>query len=116
MMKPVTAAAAVLISAALVMPTVGQAQDAKSVTVSYADLDLATQNGEYRLGRRIAFAAETVCDLGEVKYQLQFAQATKNCRMDTVAGVQPAYLAAINGARRGTVTVGGAAALVVSAK
>ena len=116
MMKTVTAAAAVLISAALVVPTVAQAQDAKSVTVSYADLDLATDNGQYRLGRRIAFAAETVCDLGEANYQLKLAQATKACRVDSVASVQPAYLAAIDGARRGTVTVGGAAALVVTAR
>jgi|SRR5215210_3155839 len=116
MLKTVTAAAAMLISAALVVPTVAQAQDAKSVTVSYADLDLATQDGEYRLGRRIAFAAETVCDLGEVKYQLQLAQATRVCRTDTLASVQPAFLAALDGARRGTVTVGGAAALVVSAR
>ena len=116
MMKTATAAVAVLISAALVMPTVSQAQDVESVTVSYADLDLATGDGQSRLGRRIAFAAETVCDLGETDYQLKLAQATAACRFDTIASVQPAYLAAIDGARRGTVTVGGAAALVVTAR
>jgi UrcA family protein len=116
MMKTVTAAAAVLMSAALLMPTVSQAQDVKSAAVSYADLDLATGDGQYRLGRRIAFAAETVCDLGEANHELKLAQATKACRMDSIAGAQPAYLAAIDGARRGTVTVGGAAALVVTAR
>ena len=115
-MKTVTAVAAVLFTAALVVPTVSQAQDVESVAVSYADLDLSTENGQYRLGRRIEFAAKTVCDLGETKYQLKFALATAACRADTMASVQPAYLAAIDGARRGTVTVGGAAALIVTAR
>ena len=114
-MKTVTAAAAVLLSAALVVPTVSQAQDVESVTVSYADLDLATDYGQNRLGRRIAFAAESVCDLGETAAELRLAQATKACRSESIASVQPAYLAAIDGARRGTVTVGASAALPTSA-
>lgn len=116
MFKTVTAVAAVLFSAALLVPTVSQAQDVESVTVSYADLDLALVSDQDRLSRRIAFAAESVCDLGEEKYQLKLALATDACRTDTIASVQPAYLAAIDGARRGTVTVGGAAALIVTAR
>ena len=116
MFKTVTAVAAVLFTAALVVPTVSQAEDVQSVRVSYADLDLATDVDQHRLGRRIANAAETVCDLGEEKYQLKLAAATGVCRTDAIAGVQPAYLAAIEGARRGTVTVGGAAALIVTAR
>ena len=116
MLKTVTATAAVLFAAALVVPTVSQAEDVQSVKVSYADLDLATDVGQHKLGRRIDFAAETVCDLGEDNYQLKLALATQSCRNATIASVQPAYLAAIDGARRGTVTVGGAAALIVSAR
>ena len=116
MFKSVTAVAAVLFAAALVVPTVSQAEDVRSVRVSYADLDLATDVGQNRLSHRIGFAAQTVCDLGEEKYQLKLALATESCRTATLASVQPAYLAAIDGARRGTVTVGGAAALIISAR
>ena len=116
MLKTVTAVAAALFAAALVVPTVSQAEDVQSVRVPYDDLDLATEFGQNKLGRRISFAAETVCDLGEQKYQLKLALATESCRSTTLASVQPAYLAAIEGARRGTVTVGGAAALIISAQ
>ena len=56
MFKTVTAAAAVMMTAALVVPTVSHAQDVKSVKVSYADLNLASAPGEQKLQRRIAFA------------------------------------------------------------
>lgn len=116
MFKTVTAAAAVLLSAALVVPTISHAQDVGSAKVTYADLDLASDTGQNRLVRRIAFAAESVCDLGEADYELKLAQATKSCRSDTIAGVQPAYLAAIDGARHGTVTVGATASLIIRAR
>ena len=116
MFKTVTAAAAVLMTAALVLPTVSHAQDVKSVKVSYADLNLSSAPGEQKLQRRIAVAARVVCDLGETSRELDFANATKTCRAATIADVQPAYDAAVASARRGTVTVGEAAALILSAQ
>lgn len=116
MFKTVTAVAAVLSAAALVTPTVSHAEDVRSVTVSYADLDLASGLGQQKLERRISFAAATVCDLGERNYELDLAAATSACRMATIADVQPAFEEAVNAARRGTVTVGGAAALIVTSR
>lgn len=116
MFKTVTAAAAVLFSAALVLPTVSHAEDVRSVTVSYADLDLVSGLGQQTLERRISFAARSVCDLGERSHELDFAAATSACRAATIADAQPSFEAALAAARRGTVTVGGAAALIVTAR
>ena len=116
MFKTVTAVAAVLSTAALVTPTVSHAEDVRSVAVSYADLDLVSGAGQQQLERRISFAARTVCDLGERSYELDLAAATSACRTATIADAQPAFEAALNAARRGTVTVGGAAALIVTAR
>ena len=116
MFKTVTAAAAVMMTAALVVPTVSHAQDVKSVKVSYADLNLASAPGEQKLQSRIAFAAHVVCNMGESSRELDLASATKACRSATLADVQPAFEAAVSAARRGTVTVGEAAALILSAQ
>ena len=116
MFKTVTAAAAVLMTAALVVPTVGHAQGVETVKVSYADLNLATAPGEQTLQRRISVAARMVCDLGETSRELDFANATRTCREATIADVQPAFEAALSAARHGTVTVGEAAALILSAQ
>jgi hypothetical protein len=45
MLKPLSAIAAVLLATALVTPTVSQAQDVPSASVSYADLNLANAKG-----------------------------------------------------------------------
>jgi UrcA family protein len=116
MFKPATAAAAVVLAAALVVPTVSQAEDTRSMSVSYADLDLGEDQGQARLQGRIAFAARVLCDLGERSKVLELAYATKTCRAASIAGAQPAYDAAVSAARRGTVTVGEAAALIISAQ
>ena len=116
MFKTLTATAAVMLSAALVLPTVSQAQDVESMKVSYADLDLASDAGQQRLERRIGFAAYLLCDLGESSKELDLAYATKTCRTASIAGAQPAFDAAVAAARRGTVTVGEGAALIISAQ
>ena len=59
MFKPMTALAAFLTAAALVLPTVSQAKefnsadDANSMVVSYADLNLAAKPAQLTLKRRI---------------------------------------------------------------
>jgi UrcA family protein len=116
MLKTIHAFAAIVSAAALIAPTASQAEAPQSVRVSYADLNLAALKGQQSLERRIAFAAKTVCDLGETSRELKLAHATKLCRTDAIDRVQPAYEAAINAARRGTVTVLDAAALIVTAR
>ena len=116
MLKTLPIIAAVLAAGALVTPTVSQAGQVRSTTVSYADLNLASKPGQDRLERRIAFAARTVCEIEDSK-EIALAQATNACRSEAVASAQPAFEAAVAAARRGSVTViGGAAALTVSAQ
>ena len=115
MTKTLSALAALAIAGATVFPTVSQAAETESVVVSYADLNLASSAGQQILHRRVASAASTLCGFdGAMDYALN--QAVNNCRTTTVAGVQPAVASAINSARRGSVTVLDAAALIVTAK
>ncbi|MBW8755818.1 MAG: UrcA family protein, partial [Sphingomonadales bacterium] len=85
-----------------------------SVRVSYADLNLASDFGRDRLQSRIAFAAETVCGPADHR-DVPFMQEVRECRSGTVADAQPAYQAAVNSARRGTVEVLDGAALIITA-
>jgi UrcA family protein len=114
MLKTFSAAAAVLVTSALVTPTVSQAQETRSARVSYADLNLASSAGQGQLQRRIAFAARSVCDDGGYT-DLAMMAAVLSCRNAAVADAQPAYEAAVASARHGTVEVLGSAAIIVAA-
>lgn len=115
-MKTVIAVAAVLAASAFVVPTVAQAQEVASARVFYADLDLSSDLGQQNLQRRIFHAAEGVCGIGAVRVDLKFALLSAECRDDAIAGAQPQFMAAVDAARHGTVTVGGAAALIITAQ
>ena len=114
MLKAIPAFAALVVAAAFVAPTVSQAAGSNSVRVSYADLNLATAFGQHKLQRRIAFAAETVCDATD-GVDLNFVRAVGECRTGAIADAQPAYQAAVARAIHPSVTVLDAAALVVTA-
>jgi len=114
MLKTLPALAALLAASALVAPTVGQAAETNSVRVSYADLNLTSDFGRNSLQNRIAFAAETVCGPADLLRE-PFTQKVRECRTATIADVQPAYQAAVNSARRGTVEVLDGAALIITA-
>lgn len=109
------AAAAVAVAAALVVPTVSQAAESVSMRVSYADLNLASDAGSHVLQRRIAIAARVVCGFEESRLY-DVIIATNACRTGAIEGARPAYEAAVASARHGTVIVGAAAAVVVSAE
>ena len=113
MLKTVAALGALLAASALVVPTTSQAQSANTYRVSYADLNLASQNGQQVLQRRIAFGARVVCEIEDSR-ELALAAATNFCRNDAIQAVQPAYEAAVNAARHGTVEVIGASAIIVA--
>jgi len=113
MLKPALAVAAVFVASVLVAPTVSQAETINSVRVSYADLNLATKAGQHRLQARMAFGARVVCEIEDSR-QLALATATSLCRNDALEGARPAYEAAVAAARRGTVEVLGASAIIVS--
>jgi UrcA family protein len=118
MFKPnpaLMAAAALTVAAALVVPTVSQAADLASVTVSYADLDLGSAVGATRLQKRINFAARVVCGYEDAR-QYDLVMATSACRTGAIEGARPAYEAALANARHPSVIVGEAAtSLVVKA-
>ena len=113
MLKSILAAAAVIAASALVGPTVSQAATTNSYRVSYADLNLASDHGRQSLQRRIAFGARVVCEIEDSR-QLALATATSLCRNDALEGARPAYEAAVAAARRGTVEVLGASAIIIS--
>ena len=115
MLKTISAVGALAAASALVVPTVSHAQEVNTMSVSYADLNLASQVGQYRLHNRITGAAKVVCVIEDSR-ELALAAATKDCRNDAVASAQPAYDAAVAAARRGSVTVIGAASLIVSGR
>lgn len=114
MLKTVAAFAAVVAATALVAPTVGQAQELASATVSYADLQLASPAGQTVLMRRINHAAEDVCEVG-ISREYGRVHAAELCRVGAVADARPAYFAAIESATHGTVTVLDSSALIVTA-
>lgn len=113
MLKTLSALAALIAASAIVVPTVSQAQDTRSARVSYADLNLASLDGQDRLQTRINYAAKYVCEDGTGVTNLQLMDAEFACRSDAVAGAQPAFKAAVAEAtRHGTVEVLGAALTV----
>ena len=111
MLKPIAAFGALVIASALVVPTVSQAAASNSVRVSYADLNLASEQGQNSLVRRMAFAARTVCEVEDSR-ELALAAATNSCRSDAIEAAQPQYEAAVRAARGGTVEVLGAALIM----
>jgi UrcA family protein len=115
MLKAIPAFAALAAAAALLVPTITHAADANSVRVTYADLNLASDEGANVLQRRISFAARVACQFEDSR-QMDIAAATNLCRSDAIEGARPAYEEAVAAARHGTVIVGGAAALIVTAK
>ena len=112
MLKPISAAAALIVASALLVPTVSQAEEPNSLRVSYADLNLGSDLGQQVLQRRIDGAARVVCIYDDSK-DLNLQSATKACRSGAVADARPAYEAAVAAAHHGTVTVIGAAAILV---
>ena len=115
MLNTLSALAALAVASALVAPTVSQAEEPNSVRVSYADLNLASGDGQHLLQRRITGAARTVCVIEDSK-ELALRSATNLCRSDAIASAWPAYERAVAAVRHGTVTVGTGAALIVTAR
>ena len=114
MLRPIIAFASALAAATVIVPTVSHATEPSSVRVSYADLDLASDPGRQILEHRIVRAARIVCIYDDGR-DLDLTTETNACRTDAIASAQPAYTAAVNAARRGSVTVLDGAALIVTA-
>ena len=109
MFKTISACAAVLVAAALVAPTVSQADTTDSMSVSYADINLSNVAGQAQLQRRVANAADVVCAAG-LSRDFAVMTADRTCTTGAISRAAPAVEAAIENYRRGTVEVLGAAA------
>ena len=115
MLKPISALAVALIASAFA-PAAAQADVPNSVLVSYADLNLGNNAGQNVLQRRISSAATQVCAAAGTKLDLTLVTLEHNCFAETIASAKPAFDAAVNAARHGTVTVLDGAALIISAQ
>ena len=115
MTKTIPALAAVVVASALLVPTVSHAASADSVAVSYADLNLRGQAGRDQLLQRIDYAAEKVCAVSQAT-DLAALGLASDCQDGAIARAQPAFDAAVRAALNPTVTVSGAAALIVTGR
>lgn len=92
-------ARAAAITAALIAAVPAIAGGAKSVKVSYADLNLSSATGKIEFDRRIARAANRVCGVGFEK-GLDLDAAAKRCaagaRESAQPGIELAYRKAAN--------------------
>lgn len=61
----------------------------RSVTVSYADLDLTTAKGKKSLDRRIGRAIETVCGSYALAHEMVEIDRIDKCRATAKQGVEP---------------------------
>lgn len=111
-MKTIPVLAALAATSLLIVPTVSRGAEPKSVLVSYADLNLASDAGASILSKRIVLAARDVCEIEDSR-ELALAHATNTCRNRAIAGAQPQYFAAISAARHPTITVAPAAIEVI---
>lgn len=114
MLKTFPALAALVVTSALVAPTVSRAAETDSMRVSFADLNLRSDVDQGRLQGRIAYAAEVVCGPADHR-DVPFTQKVRECRRGTIADAQPAFQAAVNLSRHGTVEVLDGAALIITA-
>jgi len=84
-----TIAAAIAFSAALAAPSLSAQVTAQSaVTVSYADLNLGSEEGRRVLDARIDRAVEKVC--GRTTGKIAMDQAIKRCQRETLSAASPA--------------------------
>lgn len=75
-----------IVSASLLVAAPALAQDAMSVSVETADLDLSSDAGRARLERRVKAAADSICDLGlrDVKQRASYLA----CKSDVLASAE----------------------------
>ncbi len=75
---------AAALAGCLAVAAVANAESTPTVRVSYADLNLATQQGSQALYARIASAASQVCVVDDIR-DLQAMAAARSCRAEAIA-------------------------------
>lgn len=99
-------------AAAMMIAAPASAGGAKSVEVSYADLDLSTGKGQRTLKDRIRRAIVKVCDTG--MRDAHAAREFHDCHLAVRAKAKPDVEAAIAAARSGTRMAGGGGKITLS--
>ena len=123
MLKAITAAGAVAVASALLLPAAALASTAsaagdgavQTAKVSYADLDLPNSAGTNALQGRIKLAAADLCGINTTKpAELAAIEANKECMVGAIASGQPGFNQAVAAARGGSVTVIGASLILTA--
>lgn len=72
------------LAACLALAGVANAENARTVRVSYSDLSLSTPQGSRALYSRIVAAANEVCRVDDIR-DLQAMAAARSCRAEAIA-------------------------------
>ena len=98
--KALFVTAAVAASGGVATPAMAEVEgEYRTTTVSYADLDLASEAGVARLNSRIKFAARQVCGIANL--DLRAAPEISRCREAAIEHATRATVTVIAAARRG---------------
>jgi len=104
-----TACAAATLTTLVPVPAVAAditvAPEVITVTVSYADLNLATADGRATLDRRIAGAARGICGNFH-PIDLRMAALVQDCRADAIASARIPTVVALNDTARSIAVTG----------
>ena len=87
--RKLSALIAVALVASTSTPAFANGEEARSVVVSVADLDLSTAAGVAQLERRVRRAAADACDVG-TDYEIGDRFSALRCYSDAVAGSREA--------------------------
>lgn len=81
------ASAAAFLATAAVSPAIAQSAP-DTVSISYADLNLASEAGRATFDNRLAYAARQVC--GDYHHtELKWAAMSRTCQAEVIAAAQP---------------------------
>jgi len=100
------AAAAAAAAAAVAAPAAAAQAEEASVTIDFADLDLATDQGAARLDRRIRKAASDVCGPMASRSVVE-VQSIQRCRNGAISGAKGEVRTLIAAAKQSGVQIAG---------
>ncbi|MBV9549938.1 MAG: UrcA family protein [Alphaproteobacteria bacterium] len=93
--------------AATFLSSAAHAADARSITVTAADLNLASDAGRERLTERVRGAVNEVCLVSDWGAGIDAQRAMESCRQKTLASVTPQVEAMVQAAQSRRVATNG---------
>jgi len=113
-MKTIALAIATLLPLSAVTTPAVAAPVATQMAVHYDDLNLASAEGQKKLDRRIAYAAEKVCGYSTDFRQLSMSRKASQCRDEAIARTSAEVEVAVQNAVTSSPAVAAAAATRIS--